>query len=335
MTQDAKVCDIGPGVSDGRDAKLLTVLDARLKRKEFSLKTYKKLVSCMNMLRKITVESSAARAIVDEPLKLWNAIVKHYTQVYTRRNTVAYITSLLKYDQDLGTISTRTFWSKSLKLVSAPAAERRANNVLTKEKAETIPDLKKMEKVALALKDGASDTRVTSLEHLWMTVAAHVRAKRSDYGALLYIKHKKDISDKSQNFIILPKEGPATLFLREFKGSRYKPDFEEDLPDNVTEVLRQSLRDYPREYMFEGINAHGYEGHTKWQHDDSFASWAGKTMTKHMGEGHITLTGLRAAWVMKDTASGTTVTTAQRDAIAKSMMHSRNVQQTQYIYVNE
>ena len=329
-----RVCDIGPGTTDARDAQFILLLQCKVKRNELSPNSLANFVSTLNTLREVSKGTSATRAIVVDPWKLWSAIVAKWTNVETRRNKVANIVSFLRYDQDLGTIATRTYWNKSLKLVHAPAAEVRANNVLTKEKKETIPSLKKLHKAALRLEHRAGDTRISSLEHLWLMVAARVKAKRADWGALLCIKHKKDISDKSRNFIILPKEGVATLVLREFKGSRYKPDFEEDLPDDVTKALRQSLCDYPREYMFETINASGFKGYTKWS-DSSFARWAGKTMTKHLGAGHITINGLRAAYAMEYTASGLKVTTAQKDAVAKSMMHSRNVQQTRYIKVVE
>ena len=301
---------------------MLTAITAAMKRGDINEKSHAQLVSFMNMVRDMT-KTGAARAIVVNPGKLWEALINKYSNVHTLRTKMNRVNSILKYDTDLGTVVTRVFWKKRHERAKKASEDKYDNNVLEEKDAAKMVDFDELLKVVNALAGNANDECKTSMEHLWLLVAAKVPAKRSDWGALKYVKRKEMTYSKEQNFIIVPEEGPATLVLNKYKYSKDKGRFEEDLPGDVTAALRESLREWPREYMFENTKSNPYS-------NDTFSAWSAKTLRKHLG-GRPCIQGLRYSYA-QPMADGTH-TTAERKALAKSMLHSTTAQSTAYQHV--
>ena len=235
---------------------------------------------------------------------------------------MAIVKTALAYDKRLGDIHTRAFWDRSFRMADRDARLDKANNRATKREIDSMPNLTHLREVACALAEGADSTYKRSLERLWMLIAARVPAKRGDWGVLRII-HEDD--DGTDNYVILPQEGHATLVLNRYKTSKKYGRFMEDLPDDVTDAMRSSREHWPREYMF--VNAK----REPFRKRGTFRNWVATVMKAHLGA-PVNINGLRKAWC-QTVADGSKCTHAERAKLAKSMLHSVAEQQQSYVHV--
>lgn len=335
---------------DSLDHKLYQSLDAAHARDEIGVETWKSYKSTLDHLRRevhgnrdgYPNRASIAARIVYDPEDLLRAIRVHYSNIYSFKSKVSIVNAALRHCDCLGNDHTRQFWGRVLEEASDEVMRARKNNIPTSQEIASIPDLNKLQSVADALDvaDDAESTLEKSQERLWMLIAARVPAKRNDWGRIRILADGvgatvDGVADPSQdrNYVVVPREGCATLILNEYKtgAKRRKGNatvynrFQEPLPSNVSDALRSSLAKWPRNYLF--IDSKRNAPHTT----SSFGRWLTKTMSRHLG-GNITVNGMRKAWA-QTVVDGSRYTVAQREMLAKSMMHSVEEQARSYHHV--
>jgi hypothetical protein len=325
--------------TDPRDKALYRSLDAALARDELgseSVKKYKRTLAWMrhNLCAESTVGSdSIVSNILDSPDALKRAIFDSQVTIATQRYRLATIISSFKWCEGFASSDMHRYWEEAHRVVTRKVKEAAKNNVATPQVMASMPDLSKLQEVAIALNtaDCADSTLDGSLERLWMTIGAHVPAKRNDWSQVRIVSSGVGMT---ANFVILPPTGCATIVLNDYKTSTKRKKgipavhtkFEELLPPVVSDALRLSLASWPREYMF--INA---QKSAPYENKGDFGNWSTKVMSRHLG-GHVTIYGMRKAWAQM-VADGSRYTIADKELLAKSMMHTVEVQSTSYQHV--
>ena len=263
------------------------------------------------------------------PLRLWYEIYRNakWQAPGTRKDKMCAVYCALKHDPSLGSDATRAFWRARKEEARRACNLHDANNVQTPEASIRTPDLTRLRAAEKSMAERARvGDRGDSQEHLWLAVAAYVPAKRRDWGSVLIVYSASEgirQDDAKKNHLILTDTGARVVF-NVYKEAKTYGRFAEDLPVNVTSALRASISRFPRTYMFENRDGEPFSG------GKSFGDWAIATLRKHHGGDPITLNGLRKAW-SQTVADGRIATNAERGRLAKSMMHSVQVQQAYYI----
>jgi hypothetical protein len=320
--------------TDPRDKVLYRALDAAGARDELGSGTVKSYKGNLDWMKRnlCTASGSIAADIVDSPDSLQSALLAKHTNIDTFRIKIAIISALFKWCEGLGGAEVQRYWEQAYLVADRKSKNANKNNVATPREMASMPDLDKLRDVAMALDtaDGADSTLDGSLERLWMTIAAHVPAKRNDWSQVRVVSNGMGMT---ANFVILPPTGCATIVLNDCKTSTKRKKgmtpvhtkFEELLPPVVSDTLRLSLASWPREYVF--ISAQKNAPYKK----DAFGNWITKVMSRHLG-GHVTINGTRKAWA-QTVADGSRYTIADKELLAKSMMHTVGVQANSYQHV--
>ncbi len=140
--------------------------------------------------------------------------------------------------------------------------------------------------------------------------------KRSDFGQLLVVLPPKR-RPTTGNFVVVPKTGDVTLVMNDYKTAKFYNKLEETLPDNVASALRESLRMFPRAYVFTGREGEPLN-------DKNYAEFVKRVFKLHTGK-NAGINAIRHAYITQ-VADHSKMTMGELKAIAKSMEHSTAMQ---------
>lgn len=239
--------------------------------------------------------------------------------------------------------SAREFLEEEHRAAKAVAYDNNLDNRLTKQReqrivSDTLLDTaiaRAGKKLARHRKNDADGLRL-QLEKLWLLIARHVPAKRSDWGQCAVFDTdpgQAGPGDESFNYVIVPRRGRgrATLVLERYKTSKVYGEFREEMPKVVSEEMRLSLKRFPRNYLFvdpAGCSESGDSADLlpfiKRPNYDRFARWVKDVSVKYLGVG-ATINDFRRRSIKKLADPGTR-TRRERSETARSMMHSLNSQ---------
>jgi hypothetical protein len=227
-----------------------------------------------------------------------------------------------KHCNRLNDENARDVWASLHREVSARIADQAKDNRLTPALLATMPDLDQLRTKA---EECPKSSLKESRERVWLFIAARVPAKRADYGQMQVVK-RADKLKPAQNGIVV-NNNDVTLVLQDFKTANTYHKHVEELPKAVADEVRTSLADFPRRYLF-GLPREDLPFKT----NDAFGMWAKAVMKRHLNKSTLTLNGLRKAWVARH-ANPMLNTIAEREHIAKMMLHSERTQQHNYVFV--
>lgn len=101
-----------------------------------------------------------------------------------------------------------------------------------------------------------SQTEYGSMRHLLLSMYTHIEPLRQDFGNVqILLTMPKSVSNLTCNGVVVPSKGPGTLILSKYKTQNSYGVYRRDLPESLTEIIRKSLEDTPRGYLF--IDIHG------------------------------------------------------------------------------
>lgn len=101
----------------------------------------------------------------------------------------------------------------------------------------------------VAKEEEMSRTQFGSMDHLLLAMYTLVEPARQDYNAV-YITSRAPSDSSIGNYIVLPETGNATLVLNEYKTAKKYKTYSRILPDKLTAIIRESLRQHPRRWLF-------------------------------------------------------------------------------------
>lgn len=282
---------------------------------EMTVNTY---VSRLQMLtattRKSIVES------VTNVKRTYTRLQVKYQSSTTRKNVLTAVLAVFSRNPDFKSIHVTDYdaWQVRYKNLTLVEKARSQNNRASEKFKEAMIDIKETREIAAAMKSDGLKSKEDSMDHLLLLMMVDMPPKRSDFGAL-----KASVKMlRSGNFVHMPKRGKMKLVMYEYKTFKTYGRFTEDLPKNVASALRQSLADYPREYVFEQDN--------KPMNEHQYGRFVEKTFLRRVGK-EAGINTIRHSYItqMVDTKK---MTIAEQHVVAASMCHSYEMQQ-KYVMV--
>ena len=241
------------------------VMSANQLTKESKRSYLKQLRQVKKILKNRTFKTSVPKTSADS----FYYILMHPKQVFTvyetlldndkislnsaKANMVA-LASLIKRAEE-SEIATdelkekQKYWVRNVRILNAKSQKVIENNILSKREKEswvTFPQWLETEK-------RLRDSEPGSYGHLLVAFHSLVAPMRGGDLSKVKIVQSEDPDSKSKQNILIwngPKK-PATLLIRSHKTSKRWPVLTRDLPDVLKESIDKSLKEKPREYLFE------------------------------------------------------------------------------------
>lgn len=129
-------------------------------------------------------------------------------------------------------------------------------------------------------------TERSSMQYLLLSILVHLRPKRADLGAVRIV-HDTDPRTTTDNYIVLRKKGTSYLVMNIYKTSKYYQTVEEDLTNELVTDIRDSLRRWPRNYLFrkddgEPMSNNTYTVFVKTTFEQLFGRATGVSLLRHI-----------------------------------------------------
>jgi hypothetical protein len=210
-------------------------------------------------------------------------------------------------------------WKAHMLVLAKAVSEERKDNVASEKEIEGMIPIEELKRAEAGL---GHATAGESEDKVMLAFAAYVPAKRADLGACEVVRSESQAKG-SGNFVIVPERGAGELILNRYKTARCYGSHRETLPAYVTDVIRESVRAWPRKWML-SIKI----GPTKGGPLTNVAYGARYTaVLKRLTGRHTTLNMNRHVHV-NAVANATRVTIREAEEVASKMMHSLAQQRT-------
>jgi hypothetical protein len=254
--------------------------------------------------------------IISHPDDVYNYMKAKNLSVSTIRNRVSAICSLLKHWKAAGDEfqRERDQWAAYQKDLNKKNTERVLSGDPTEREIVNWIPWKKI----LAIESSLRRTEFGSLRHLVLAMYTHMEPMRGDFGHVkLYSSTPPE--DTPGNYLVLSREPHQTvLYLSEYKTSKRYGTYSRTLPESLVAVIRASLRDDPREYLFVASDGTPYEK------KNSFVKFANRMLYSIFGK-HMSITLLRHAFISAIDFNASNAGDLMN--VAKNMQHSIEMQQ--------
>ncbi|MGA1564270.1 MAG: hypothetical protein ACO35C_06645 [Pontimonas sp.] len=237
-----------------------------------------------------------------------------------KRNRLCAICSLFKHWPQAQSVleEERARWCELHKTFTKRSAERIVNaNATEREVVNWVPW-----KQVLKTEELLGKTEYASQRHLLLAMYTHIEPVRGDYGNVrIYMEEPQEPScdDEKENYIHLSASpGRSTLCLNRYKTCRKYGRFSRTIPDSLVAIVRKSLFDQPRDYLF--VNTAG-EPYTL---NNSFVKFANRIFYGIFNK-HMTISLLRHSFISAIDFNQSRP--ADLVQVSKNMMHSMAMQQ--------
>jgi hypothetical protein len=158
-----------------------------------------------------------------------------------------------------------------------------------------------------------NENDINIIDKLLLAMYTIIPPVRIDYYATHIIKNGEE--PETDNYIIL-KNGEAELVIRKYKTSRKHGEIRHPiLPDELYRIIIQSLKEYPRKYLFEN-NGKPFT-------PNGFCKWSSVALERLFGV-ELTLTMIRHIYISSLELSKMTV--EEKKNIGKLMGHTIGIQ---------
>lgn len=276
---------------------------------------------------RLSYESALARclAITDAPSlkamlmgrsKSYNKLAAVYTNVQTLKTRLAIISSIAAANPVLLPDGCARFWKECMVSAVKTAGELAGGAANVNKSSSTWIEYASIKlKLADLIACGHSNKRA-SLDIVIMAMYAYLPPKRADLGRVRIVAQQEDI-DASENAVIIPETGEASLVLNVYKTSKTRGQFVETLPQELTHAMHSSLEAHPRTYLIDGrVN--------KPLSENRYSARVMEAMDRVMGAA-LSVKDLRCMYVAQHLQESTYT---ERAAMARSMMMSVPAAQT-------
>lgn len=206
-------------------------------------------------LSKIT--GRTLEVLVQRPRSSYATIVQEYPNTSTRRTMVVAIKSIFKHVPSLQCDYPHAYkkWHEYFKQLDEDVSKR----VLAGEPSERERRHWVHWTDVVAKERELASTAYASPDHLLLAMYVLIEPGRQDYNAV-YILPRMPRDMTKGNFLVLPEDAalPATLVLNDYKTSKAYSTYQRELPTELTAIIRESLRQRPRKYLFCQENGEPY-----------------------------------------------------------------------------
>ena len=186
--------------------------------------------------------------------------------------------------------------------------EDQDNRISADDMANMVP----LEAVARAAATLTHLKYTESRDKLILTLAAHVYAKRSEWGTLRVVKREQSLVAGENGMVVNARI--CRLVLDDFKTRRTYGRYTEDMPAVVAHEIRDSLKRYPRTYLIQRAKSERPVS------NKDFSDLMVDLFKKYMDK-HINVDRLRRMWVTQ-LVDYNTMTISETNEVARKMLHS-------------
>lgn len=274
-----------------------------------SVRTYKTRLGMLTTTTGKPLAESLASATAT-----YRKLQAKYDSPITRKNVLTAVVAVFKRNPAFRDAHAREWASWQAKYLNLIRIERQIqdDNRMTDRFKEKMVDLRDARAAAARLRASGLKTARDSMQHLLILMMVDMPPKRSDLGAL---RVRTDTA-KSGNFVVVPKAGPVTLVMHDYKTAKTHGVFREQLPPKIGAALRRSIRDFPRDHVFEA------DGEP--MNPERYGKFVEATFHRHLGK-RAGINVLRHSYIMQ-VVDPLKMTIAERKAVAASMCHNVDMQ---------
>ena len=247
--------------------------------------TQKEYLARLTSLHKIQPD---LEKLLANPATEYPALQHAYPSILTRKNLLTLILVLFREDAVLKTHeATRAQWKRlhddlarhmDAKVKRSEPSEKQVEKYTSYEEIETAYEEQK--------KHSPHATERSSYQYLLLSIVVHLKPKRADFGA---VKLYRDVDpkDTGHNYIVLRTRGSSFLAMNLYKTSKHYQTVEEDLPEGLERDIEDSLRRWPRTYLFqkatgEAMSNNTYSAFVKATFQRVFGRATGVSLLRHI-----------------------------------------------------
>jgi hypothetical protein len=222
--------------------------------------TQKEYLARLTSLHKIQPDLDT---LFKHPVTEYPALQSAYPSLLTRKNLLTLILVLFREDAALKTQeAARTQWKKlhddlarhmDAKGKRSEPSDKQVEKYTSYEEIETLYETQK--------KHSPHATERSSFQYLLLSIVVHLKPKRADFGAVKLYRNV-DPHATDHNYIVLRSKGSSFLAMNMYKTSKHYQTVEEDLPEGLTRDIEDSLRRWPRTYLFQKMNGEAMSNNT-------------------------------------------------------------------------
>ena len=280
------------------------VIDASSKLSDISKKTYK------DRLRRLTTITKHDVDWIISHCKETYESIQHY-QLQTQKGYINSVLALFKYTKNLKNKHPKTYtcWYKLFMKVHNKSEEK-YNNMEPSERQKSVyvPWVDIVKKRETLPK--------TSLEYLLISLYTMIPPSRADMN-MIKIYYNNDPIDNSKfpNYLVINANNMKLVY-NEFKSkSRRIQKYEKILPKNLEDVIRQSLKHQPRDFLIVSPRTQ-----KPYDHAGSFSVLFGRILEKVFNK-KVTINTLRHSFV--NSLDMNKLTPLEKEILSKDLMHSK------------
>lgn len=241
-----------------------------------------------NLVKK--VEAKTLLEVLESPNTWYPAIQRAYPSLTTRKNVLTAVLVLFREDPELAKQTTvHAVWRKrhddlgrhqDAKVKRSQPEEKQIAKYTSFEEIEAkYEELKKAGPHSKSLRH--------SQQFLLLSILVHLRPKRADLGAL-HVFYEEDPRRTDINYVVLRTKGTSYIAMNMYKTSKHYQTVEEDLPEGLVRDIRQSLRRWPRDYVFVKERGGGPMSNNTYSHyvqrtfEELFGRGTGVSLLRHI-----------------------------------------------------
>lgn len=282
-----------------------------------NLNTRKEYLARLSSLHKIQPDLDQ---LLEHPTTEYPAVQAAYPSILTRKNLLTLILVLFREDERLkANPEVLKQWKKlhddlarhmDAKVKRSEPSEKQVSHYTSFEEIETMYETQK--------KKGPHGTTQErdSYQFLLLSLLVHLKPKRADFGAVK-IYRDTDPKDKEHNYIVLRTTGSSFLAMNLYKTSKHYQTVEEDLPEGLTRDIEDSLRRWPRTYLFQKGNGEAMSNNT-------YSAFVKATFAKLFGRA-TGVSLLRHIYITEKMDFEDT-TLEEQEEVARLMLHTSGLQ---------
>lgn len=267
------------------------------------------------VLRKVDADSLFT--ILEDPVRWYPKIRDAYPSITTRRNILTVILALFVKDKDLeedvGSPEVQKKWRQYHDELSRYQKTQESKSEPSKKQVEKYTSFEEIETKYRELgKKHPHESLRSSQQYILLSVVLHLKPKRADLGSIK-IYEEKNPNKTDENYIVLRSRGSSFLVMNIYKTSKFYHTVEEDLPRELTEDIRTSLRRHPRDYLL-------ISSENKPMTNNTYAKWVTRTFEELFGKG-TGVSLLRHSFI-SEKLDVSNMTLAEREDVARKMGHT-------------
>jgi hypothetical protein len=282
-----------------------------------NLNTRKEYLARLTSLHKLQPD---LEKLFHHPTTEYPALQKAYPSLLTRKNLLTLILVLFREDEALkahGDVLKQ--WKKlhdDLARHMDAKAKRSEPSDKQVEKYTSFEEIEaKYEEQKKKGPHGTTQER-DSYQFLLLSLLVHLKPKRADFGAVK-VYRDVDPKDKEHNYIVLRSKGSSFLAMNLYKTSKHYQTVEEDLPEGLTRDIEESLRRWPRTYLFQKANGEAMSNNT-------YSAFVKATFSKLFGR--ATGVSLLRHIYLTEKMDFDDTTLEEQEEVARLMLHTSGLQ---------